>query len=186
VVAPVLLVLAATGGGVVLTRIEAARDSPLVLAVGLAAAAVAGALAATAERRRRALREVERLFALSPELVIVAGFDGYWKRVNPSVETVLGYSERESLTRPFMDFVHPDDRERTEEEARRVVGGETATAFTNRILHKDGSHCRMLPKGWPRRSRTCRRSRVGSTQPSSRRGVLPRRCERSRTARRFP
>src|SRR5438128_693306 len=92
------------------------------------------ALGAVAEERRgRALREVERLFALSPELVIVAGFDGYWKRVNPSVETVLGYSERESLTRPFMDFVHSDDRERTEEEARRVVGGETAPAFTNRI-----------------------------------------------------
>ena len=57
-----------------------------MLAGGLALAAVAGALAVTTERRRRAMREVERYFALSPEMVILAGFDGYWKRVNPAVE----------------------------------------------------------------------------------------------------
>jgi PAS domain S-box-containing protein len=91
-------------------------------------------------RRSRAVRETERFFTLSPEMVIVAGFDGYWKRVNPSVEAILGYTESESLSRPFMEFVHPDDRERTEEEARRVIAGETAFAFENRIVCKDGSY----------------------------------------------
>jgi PAS domain S-box-containing protein len=140
VLTPVFLVLAATAVGVVLAWIEVARDALLVLAVGLAAAVVAGVCAAVAERRGRALREVERLFELSPELVIVAGFDGYWKRVNPSVQAVLGYSEHESLTRPFMEFVHAADRERTLQEARRVAGGERSVAFTNRILRKDGSY----------------------------------------------
>jgi PAS domain S-box-containing protein len=63
--------------------------------------------------------------------------------VNAAVEAVLGYTEREALARPFMEFVHPDDRERTEEEARRVVAGATALAFENRIVCKDGSYKRI-------------------------------------------
>jgi len=89
---------------------------------------------------RRATREVERYFALAPEMVILAGFDGYWKRVNPAVEAILGYIGFEALSRPFMDFVHPEDRERTEEEGRRVIEGATARAFVNRILCRDGSY----------------------------------------------
>ncbi len=140
VIAPVLLVIAVIAGAFAVTRIESLRDGVLVLAGGLALAGVAGALAVTTERRRRAMREADRYFTLSPEMVIVAGFDGYWKRVNPAFEAVLGYTEREALARPFMEFFHPDDRERTEEEARRVVGGATAFAFENRIVCKDGSY----------------------------------------------
>ncbi len=140
-IAPVLSVIAATAAAaLVLARLDSTADAWLVLATGLTLAAATAALAVTTQRRRRATREVERYFTLSPEMVIIAGFDGYWKRVNPAVETVLGYTEREALTRPFMEFVYPDDRERTEEEARRVVGGATALAFENRILCKDGSY----------------------------------------------
>jgi PAS domain S-box-containing protein len=138
--APVLLVIAVIAGAFAVTRIESLRDGVLVLVGGLALAAVTGVLAVATERRRRATREVERYFTLSPEMVILAGFDGYWKRVNPAVEAVLGYTEREALARPFMEFVHPDDRERTEEEARRVVDGAMAYAFENRIVCKDGSY----------------------------------------------
>src|SRR4051794_187519 len=107
---------ATAGASFVLTRMGSTADAWFVLATGLAVAAATAALAVTTERRRRATREVERYFTLSPEMVIVAGFDGYWKRVNPAVEAVLGFNEREALARPFMEFVHPDDRERTEEE----------------------------------------------------------------------
>ena len=138
-VVPVLLVIAVIAVAFAVTRIESLRDGVLVLAGGLALAAVTSALALTTERRRRAMRDFERYLTLSPEMVILAGFDGYWKRVNPTVEAVLGYTEREALARPFMEFVHPDDRERTEEEARRVVAGATAVAFENRIVCKDGS-----------------------------------------------
>jgi PAS domain S-box-containing protein len=120
-------------------RIESLSGEVLVLG-GLVVAGVISAFAVTTGRRTRATREVERYFTLSPEMVIVAGFDGYWKRVNPTVETVLGYSEREALARPFMEFVHLEDRERTEEEARRVVAGAAALAFENRIVCKDGSY----------------------------------------------
>ena len=96
-VAPVLLAIALIAGAFAVSRIESLRDGVLVLAGGLALATVTGALAVTTERRRRAIREVERFFTLSPEMVILAGFDGYWKRVNPAVEAVLGYTEREAL-----------------------------------------------------------------------------------------
>jgi PAS domain S-box-containing protein len=89
---------------------------------------------------RPATHEVERYFTIAPEMIIVAGFDGFWKHVNPAVESVLGYTEREALDRPFMEFVHPDDRGRTEEEARRVMGGANAFAFENRMVCKDGSY----------------------------------------------
>jgi PAS domain-containing protein len=132
-VAAALLVLAVIAGAFAVTKIESVRDGVLVLAGGLALAAVAGALAVTTERRRRALREVDRYFTLASEMVTVAGFDGYWTRVNPAVEAVLGYSEREALARPVMELVHPDDRERSEQETRRVVEGATAHGVELRL-----------------------------------------------------
>jgi PAS domain S-box-containing protein len=137
-IALVLLVIAATAAGFVLTRVDSSRDAWLVLGTGLAA--VTGVLALTRDRRTQAMPEVERYFTLAPELVVLAGFDGYWKRVNPTVEALLGYTEREVLVRPFMEVVHPADRERSEVEARRVLEGTTIRAFENRMLCKDGSH----------------------------------------------
>jgi hypothetical protein len=72
-VASVLFVIAVIAGAFAVTQIESLRDGMLVLAVGLALAAVTGALALTTERRRRAMRETERFFALSTEMVICAG-----------------------------------------------------------------------------------------------------------------
>jgi len=139
-IALVLLVIAATAAGFVLTRVDSSRDAWLVFGTGLALAAVTGVLALTRGRHRTAIPEVERYFTLAPEMVILAGFDGYWKRVNPTVEAVLGYTEREWLARPFMEFIHPDDRERSREETRRVIAGATVRAFETRMLCKDGSH----------------------------------------------
>ena len=92
-IALVLLVIAAAAAGFVLTQVDSSRDAWLVFGTGLALAAVTGALALTTKRRSRAMREVERYFTLTPEMVFLAGFDGHWKRANPAVEAVLGYRE---------------------------------------------------------------------------------------------
>jgi PAS domain S-box-containing protein len=139
-IALVLLVIAATAAGLVLTRVNSSLDAWLVFGTGLALAAVAGALALTRDRQRQAMPEVERYFTLAPEIVVLAGFDGYWKRANPTVEALLGYTESDWHARPFMEFIHPDDRERSEEATRRVFEGTTVRAFENRVLCKDGSH----------------------------------------------
>jgi len=89
--------------------------------------------------RRRAQEELSRFFSLSLDLLCVAGFDGYLKRVNPAWEKILGYTEAELLSRPYSDFVHPDDREATAAAAATLAGGEPVINFEHRVVHKDGS-----------------------------------------------
>ncbi len=57
--------------------------------------------------------ELDRFFTLSLDLFCIAGLDGTFRRLNPSWEPVLGYTADELLSRPFLDFVHPDDRAAT-------------------------------------------------------------------------
>jgi PAS domain S-box-containing protein len=90
--------------------------------------------------RRRAQEELDRFFMLSLDMLCVAGFDGYFKRVNPAWRRLLGYSEADLLSRPFMDFVHPDDREATIAESRKQIDrGQEVVYFENRYFHKDGT-----------------------------------------------
>ncbi|MCU1653942.1 MAG: barA 2, partial [Pseudonocardia sp.] len=63
-----------------------------------------------AARRARAQNELDRIFNLSPNLIAVANFDRHFTRVNPGAERILGYPQDELLERPYLDFVHPDDR----------------------------------------------------------------------------
>jgi PAS domain S-box-containing protein len=111
----------------------------IILAGGLVLAALAGALGVNAARRARAQQDFDRIFNLSPDLVGVADFDGRFTRVNPAAELVLGYPEEELLARPYLEFVHPDDRERTAAESAAVAQGKTTLSFENRVLRKDGS-----------------------------------------------
>jgi len=89
---------------------------------------------------KQAEAERDRLFNLSPDLFCMAGFDGYFKQVNPAWESVLGYSRSELLARPYLEFVHPEDLERTRAEAERVAGNGSSTPFENRFRCKDGSY----------------------------------------------
>ena len=89
--------------------------------------------------RRRAQEELDRFFALSLDLMCVAGFDGYFKRVNPAWQRVLGYTEADLLSRPYLDLVHPDDRKTTVAEARKLAEGHEVVYFENRYFHKDGT-----------------------------------------------
>ena len=81
----------------------------------------------------------ERFFALSIDMLAVLGFDGYFRRLSPAWERVLGYTEAEMRARPFIEFVHPDDRERTLARNQSVRGGAPALAFENRYVCRDGS-----------------------------------------------
>ena len=90
--------------------------------------------------RKRDGEELERFFALSPDLLCIAGFDGYFKRLNPTWERALGYTTGELLARPYLDFVHPDDRNVTTTEADRLGTGGRVITFENRYRAKDGSY----------------------------------------------
>lgn len=90
--------------------------------------------------RKQAEQDVEHFFALSLDMLCIAKSDGYFKRVSPAFTQTLGWSADEMLTRPFLDFVHPDDRAATLREVeRQLAGGEQVLEFDNRYQHKNGS-----------------------------------------------
>jgi PAS domain S-box-containing protein len=80
-----------------------------------------------------------KLFALSSDLLCVAGVDGYLKRVNPAWVDALGYTELELLNRPYLELVHPDDIEATKAAAQKLLSSHDVVHFENRYLHKNGS-----------------------------------------------
>jgi len=83
--------------------------------------------------------ELDRFFDLARDMFCIAGLDGHFKLVNASFTRVLGYSREELLTRPFMDFVHPDDVEHAGEVMLLLAAGEDVTSFESRIICADGS-----------------------------------------------
>jgi len=90
-------------------------------------------------RRRQMEAERDRFFRLSLDLLCVAGTDGYFRQVNPAFGRVLGYSRRELLSRAFVEFVHPDDREGTLRELEKLRQGLSTVDFHNRYRAKDGA-----------------------------------------------
>jgi PAS domain S-box-containing protein len=90
--------------------------------------------------RKRAEEELESFFRLSLDMLAVADFDGYFKRLNPVWERVLGWSREQLLARPYLDFVHPEDREGTLAEAAGLSRGLEILSFTNRYCCADGSY----------------------------------------------
>ncbi len=111
----------------------------LAIAWPIAAALIAVLVGRGIARRRRAEREFERIFDLSLDLLCIAGLDGRFKRVNPAFERTLGYTTQQLLSRPFLDFVHPDDRAQTAEVMEMLERGEKVVQFENRYMCSDGS-----------------------------------------------
>ena len=115
----------------------------VVLTIGLLIGGVALVNHHLAERMRLE-EERNRFFTLSPDMFCIAGMDGYFKEVNPAAQKILGYTAEELTCKPFIDFVHPDDREATIKEASRLAEGGRTIYFENRYRAKDGSYRWML------------------------------------------
>ena len=93
---------------------------------------------------RPAPKALNSLFALSPVLLCIAGTDGYFRFVNPAFHKALGHGEAILLSRPFIEFVHPDDRPATLSQLRRLTNGIPAVNFENRYRHADSSYRWLL------------------------------------------
>jgi len=99
--------------------------------------------------RIRTQRELDRFFTLTNDLYCIAGFDGYFRRINPAWEKTFGYTMEELLAKPFEHFLHPDDLKKTREQFGRQHHGHEAVSFENRYRCKDGSYRWLLWNAQP-------------------------------------
>ncbi|MGI9518272.1 MAG: protein kinase domain-containing protein [Pirellulaceae bacterium] len=82
--------------------------------------------------------DMTRFFELSLDLFCIAGFDGYFRRINSNFSRVLGYTDTELLASPFLNFVHEDDREDTIKVMNDLMAGKPVVRFQNRYRTTDG------------------------------------------------
>jgi PAS domain S-box-containing protein len=80
----------------------------------------------------------ERFFELSADLFCIAGYDGYFKRINSSVSKTLGYTNDELFSKPINYFVHPEDKVITERSRENIRHDIPLLNFENRYITNNG------------------------------------------------
>jgi len=113
----------------------------------------------TEEKLQTVADENYRIFNNSISLSVIAGFDGYFKRMNPMWSRVLGWTEEEMLASSMFEFVHPEDVELTRRALKHIANGNHLRTFENRYRCKDGSYRWLL---WSSASDTKRNLLYGS------------------------
>ncbi|KAB2921635.1 MAG: PAS domain S-box protein, partial [Candidatus Contendobacter sp.] len=89
---------------------------------------------------REKTKELDQFFTVTLDLLCIADTDGYFHRLNPQWEVVLGYSLSELEKRRFLDLVHPDDRANTLAVLGKLGAQKIVLNFVNRYRCKDGSY----------------------------------------------
>jgi len=97
--------------------------------------------------------ERDRFFDLSNDMLCISNFDGWFERVNPAWESAVGWTAEEMRSRPYLQFVHPDDQPAALVEREKLVLGHPTTFFENRFATKDGGYRWLQWKSVPYASR---------------------------------
>ena len=93
------------------------------------------------KRPIEAVIDLERYFTISLDLLCIADSDGYFKVVSPAFALALGWTVDELTSRPYAEFIHPDDIEATRREVQdQLAHGAPVVEFENRYRHKDGTY----------------------------------------------
>src|SRR5215207_7496421 len=112
------------------------RRWPLVL--GAAAGLLVGRMAQRLRASVKANQESANHFELSRDMLGTASLDGYLVQLNDAWERTLGWTREELMAKPFIGFVHPDDREATIAASAALQDGDGSVSFSNRYATKDG------------------------------------------------
>ncbi|MCF8223489.1 MAG: PAS domain S-box protein [Bacteroidales bacterium] len=98
----------------------------------------------------KASEDKNMIFNHSIDMICIAGFDGYLKTVNPAWEKTLGWTENELLAKPYLDFVHPDDKDDTLSASEMIPKGMPLIAYINRYRTKNGEYRYLSWNAFPR------------------------------------
>ena len=135
-VALVLFAIWSQADGAEVTFVAYLSRAIAYVVVGALTGQMAERLRATADDAAAAARH----FELSRDLLCTATFDSYFVTLNGAWQQTLGWTPEELKSRPFVEFVHPDDRERTSASADRLRAGERPEPLLNRYVTKDGDY----------------------------------------------
>jgi PAS domain S-box-containing protein len=138
-------------GSIVINREKTIWDFKYHLIGGLAfliaqLLLIAGLLVQKRRRRlaeeslRQKTEELGQFFSVTLDLLCIANTDGYFLRLNPAWERILGYSREELTARRFFDFVHPDDLAGTRKAVSKLAEQQEVIYFQNRYHCKDGTY----------------------------------------------
>jgi PAS domain S-box-containing protein len=106
-------------------------------------------MAAELQVRMAELHEYHKFFDVSLDLLCIAGTDGFFKRTNPAFTRALGWTEEQLVSKPFLDLVHPDDIEPTQNEIEKLARGVPTISFLNRFKRADGSWVYLRWNSYP-------------------------------------
>lgn len=91
------------------------------------------------KQRLNEVFDLEYFFELSPDLLCISGYDGYFKKVNPAVSQTLGYTMDELLANPIDSFIHVEDRDMTRRKRELIKNDTPLLNFENRYITKSGN-----------------------------------------------
>lgn len=89
-------------------------------------------------QRRKEKEDLDILFNNTPSINCIVGTDGYFKKINPAFSQLLEYTQEEILEHPYNHFVHPEDREKSQNQLEENLRGSTISEFVNRYISKSG------------------------------------------------
>jgi PAS domain S-box-containing protein len=91
------------------------------------------------DEKIRESEEKYRLLVENASEAIVVAQDGWLKFVNPAMTNIMGYSKEELFSKPFTEFIHPEDQNIVlQRHIKRLKGEELPSIYPFRILTKDG------------------------------------------------
>jgi len=86
--------------------------------------------------RKRTEDELSKFFSLSPDMLCIVGYDGFFKKINKATSTILEYTEEELLNQPVDHFIHPDYLLSTQEKRNLLKQGVPLINFENIYVTK--------------------------------------------------
>ncbi|EDM35181.1 PAS [Pedobacter sp. BAL39] len=91
-------------------------------------------------RQKEELKNFEKIFRLSNDLICVSDHQGLLKRVNPSFKMLLGIDPESMLGQSLFELVHPEDLEETYQRMEHLGSGEAIVNFIHRVRHTSGAY----------------------------------------------